>query len=141
MRFHEIIAESIPAYHGTDRQFRAFKMDRIGSGYDANLGGVGFLGRGFYFTPSQRKAADYGRRVVPVMLDLKNPLEIGKGSQWSDIHAAVEHIAGHEVHRSEFQTIARQAGYDGIIRHDFHYPDLDEIVVFDPKQIRIVRKP
>jgi hypothetical protein len=138
MRIAEV---SMPAFHGTENRFRAFKSERIGTGYDTNLGATGFLGKGFYFTPSERKAADFGRRVIPVMLDMANPLVIGRGTQWDNIYEAVAEIAGREVtNRAEFQHILHQAGYDGIVKRDFWYPELDEYVVFDPHQITIRKK-
>ena len=48
------------------------------------------------------------------MLDIKNPLVVGKGNPWPDIYAAIEAITGRDVERSDFQDIARKAGYDGI---------------------------
>lgn len=58
-------------YHGTDREFDKFDSSLIG----ANTGS-GFVGRGFYFTDSERSAKNYGERIMTVHLRMKNPAQI-----------------------------------------------------------------
>ena len=57
-------------YHGTDNQFTAFDPSRHDSEAEP----------GFFFTTVSEQAADYGEKVLPVYLAVKNPLEIGRAS-------------------------------------------------------------
>lgn len=142
-RFPKLMETTFKAYHGSNSKIEGdFDEKLIGTGIDSSpfVGGVGMLGKGFYFTPSERKAADYGEHVVEAKLTINNPLMIGKGAEFDSIHDAVNSIAGREVYRREFQDVLRKAGYDGIVKRDYYYPELDEIVVFDPKQIVITQK-
>jgi hypothetical protein len=142
-RFPKLMKEAFKAYHGTDNKIEGnFDEKFIGTGIDSSpfVGGIGMLGKGFYFTPSKRKASDYGEYVIEAELAINNPLMIGKGSEFDSIYDATKSIAGREVYRAEFQPILKKAGYDGIIKRDYHYSDLDEIVAFDADQITIVNE-
>lgn len=142
-RFPKLMETTFKAYHGSNSKIEGdFDEKLIGTGIDSSpfVGGIGMLGKGFYFTPSERKAADYGEHVVEAKLTINNPLMIGKGAKFDSIHDAVNSIAGREVYRREFQDVLRKAGYDGIVKRDYYYPELDEIVVFDPKQIVMNRE-
>jgi hypothetical protein len=73
-------------YHGTNRDFTEFKKESIGSANDQ-----GFYGKGFYFTfnsdpkwqPMAKGEAEYyGSNVIEAKLNVKNPFDIGKLSQY-----------------------------------------------------------
>jgi len=52
--FEEYISEPIDVYHGSDRNFDTFDLNKIGSGDGKNIGGWGF-----YFSDSEEVARRY----------------------------------------------------------------------------------
>jgi hypothetical protein len=60
----------IRLYHGTRFRFNRFDMAHFGNTDD------GFYGRGFYFSPDKDTAAEYGPRIVEVMLNVRNPFKM-----------------------------------------------------------------
>ncbi|MBO4786981.1 MAG: hypothetical protein J5510_07930 [Prevotella sp.] len=57
-------------YHGTPNEFSVFSHDYRG----LNTGNNGYIGHGFYFTPTEEFARFYGDKVKSVYLNVKNPL-------------------------------------------------------------------
>jgi hypothetical protein len=56
-------------YHGTNRDFDSFDLNRIGE----NTGNDGHYGYGFYFSDSEREAATYGVFVKKYQINISNP--------------------------------------------------------------------
>ena len=65
-------AQGEPLYHGTNAVFTQFDPETIGK-RDS-----GWFGKGFYFTQSKGEAATYGKNVMQVYLDMKNPFDFSK---------------------------------------------------------------
>ena len=104
-------------YHGTNAEFTEFK---------ANDSGELDLGGGIYFTNKDYRAKNYGGRVIPAYLSIKNPFlttdetglkKLGKYGQ-----------QGYKSKEIREQLISD--GYDGVIDKDGNY------VVFDNRQIK-----
>ena len=56
-------------YHGTDADLNFFDKKKIGQNYELSEGG-------FFFTSSQKQAKAYGSNVIPVYLNIQNPLVV-----------------------------------------------------------------
>lgn len=122
-------------YHGTEgRRFNKFDPKRIGSGKDNNdfMQGVGFFGRGFYFTSNEVRASQYGMTRIPVFLSLQNPLIVPDEETIGD---ATEREFGERVSPRDLQGFLAERGYDGVIKQD-RSEYLSEYVAFEPTQIK-----
>ncbi len=62
--------EPLKVYHGSPNEFRSFDPDMIGSTTD-----FGFYGKGFYFSPKETYAQEYGDFLYPVFLNIRNPFD------------------------------------------------------------------
>lgn len=148
-------------YHGTKADFDEFDTDFIGTAHDDGL-----YGKGFYFTPNEKLANSYANsgmlegnpRVISANLEINNPLNM------TDFNSA-EEIANYlnmpenarDFVRSEvkvgnefkpfyrpngflqdtgkFRGRVQSLGHDGVIVGD------NEVVVFNPEQIKQIEKP
>jgi hypothetical protein len=113
----------VTAFHGTPRSFTKF---------DASKARSGDFAHGIYFAIEPDEAATYGPQVKQATLDLKNPAKAPIGYEWD---AWYESVMG----TSKFDPKAltkklQQMGHDALIVGN------DQIVVFDPKAIKGVRK-
>jgi GNAT superfamily N-acetyltransferase len=66
-------------YHGTDADFTEFKES-----YSGQSTGAAFLGKGFYFSDSERDASHYGKNTMPVYLSIKKPYNFNTGDIVAD---------------------------------------------------------
>ena len=134
-------------YHGTDSEFEEFRTDILAEGW----------GRGAYLTSSEEVASEFGDKVVPAYVRIENPYrgdyipedkiratptgqrivqeqseDWGPGEDYTDF----EYLYTEPT--EEFGQILRELGYDGVISRGSNNmpPDVDEIVVFDPNQIK-----
>lgn len=112
-------------YHGTKGSFDTFDTGRQGAS------DFGASGRGFYFSQDPYTANVYATlspgdgapNIMPVYLSLQNPMELGA-------------LLPQDEAQSRLLTErAKSAGYDGIIARGAD-GTLDEIVVFNPEQIK-----
>ena len=64
--------EPMVLYHGTkaSSDFYEFDIDKLSSASGDN----GYYGAGFYFTPDKNIALEYGKSIMPVFLNMKNPV-------------------------------------------------------------------
>lgn len=144
-------------YHASNSNFDVFDKSKIGSGN----GGANF-GYGFYFATYKDLANEYGDNIKEYYLNVKNPyiynwdldhikdlidksnmgydatiLDDEKYEQlWWD-GDIIDDIIAAVVHKGEnpyavFTEMVKKCGYDGII------VDWDEIIVFEPNQIKSV---
>lgn len=131
----------LPVYHGTDRAFKQFSTDFVGSRTDS-----GFFGRGFYFIDDTEWASSYAEfeakgtpNVHACYLRMIKPYtyrnDVPDGD-WRDPPSA------REQRIKDFTAKIRHQGHDGIIVHggisDTTGQRVNEYVVFDPDQIRSV---
>jgi hypothetical protein len=152
-------------YHGTDKDFKEFDLNRSGSGSGQ------YLGKGFYFAQSagvaDAFAGEDSARVMPVYLSIKNPFRTASTDLTSAQKQALradpklgQHFKAAEAEGDGFSgwyTIQRAAvlskdranfiksalelsGFDGIISGDLNeQPGMQsevEIVAFRPEQIK-----
>lgn len=122
-------------YHGTEgRRFNKFDPKRIGTGKDDNafMNGVGFFGRGFYFTSNEVRASQYGMTRIPVFLSLQNPFVIPDEETLAD---ATTRAFGAPVPARELYDRLRAEGFDGVVKRD-RSEYLSEYIAFEPTQIK-----
>ena len=152
-------------YHGTDKDFEEFDLNRSGSASGQ------YLGKGFYFAQSAGVADAFAgvdnARIVPAYLSIKNPfrtdstdLTAAQRQALRDDPKLGKHFKAAEAENAEFggwYTIQRAAvlskdranfiksalelsGFDGIISGDLNeQPGMQsevEIVAFRPEQIK-----
>jgi hypothetical protein len=150
-------------YHGTNADFGAFNRDALGSATNAKSSALGF-----YFTDSTEVARTFaigeGGNVMPVMLRIKNPIEIGFRTQaerkraqpgqdpFDELHRAIAKIAGKESWKDvttadvvAWKDLLESKGYDGVILRNtgmdamprsIAEPYHDFYIAFDPTQIK-----
>jgi len=141
--------QPLTVYHGTENLFDVFSLEHAGE----SSGNQGFLGKGFYFTPSKKMALAYGN-IREYNLAMENPLilegQIGKIAKelndalFDDDTVFNESMNAKQVYSGltsavtdnpEFGAVIRDcfinAGYDGVWDKD-----RDEIVAFYPDQIK-----
>ena len=137
-------------YHGTDRDFSAFRPSRMGT-----------FGPGIYFANATGSAESYGdgSRIIDAYVALQNPWIVSANwdSKLADqlefdsplldeldalpmgrvlIKEAAEdsELAGYGYFGQDLQDYLKRLGYDGVIAT---YPDgSKEIIAFDPTQIK-----
>lgn len=130
-------------YHTTTKDFTQFS--KAGTRHDE-----GFFGHGFYFTPEPGMAELYiegqtskrekqavrglpvGTNMMPLYLSVQNPYHMGP-TEALEMEDSFE-----SNNREEFTERIKERGYDGIFvhRYDVTDPEPDEIVVFEPTQIK-----
>ena len=117
-------------YHGTNVKFDAFDIDKSKRGW---------LGKSFYFTDSKSKAKGYGKNVISIYLNLKNPYISKANDHYSFVNEVKEQF-GVKENYGEFDPaqVLKQHGYDGVV-----YKDWDDEVgtiytAFSPNQIKSI---
>ncbi|OOF62026.1 ADP-ribosyltransferase-containing protein [Rodentibacter pneumotropicus] len=115
--------EPLVVYHGSKNKFFIFDKDRQG---------VGWLAKGFYFSPNKEHAKYYGRSVKATFLNARNPfLTKGKDNTYSEVK---EKYSPDEPLVSDFTDILVENGHDGAF---IDHWDIGEIyTVFEPNQIK-----
>lgn len=137
-------------YHGTSEEFDSFSSDFFSGG--------GLFGDGFYFTPRQELAKDYGKNIKKCYLNITNPFNY---YGWDDdelfklldaygnydkeklekidyyfnydldlLDNILEPVLGFDPYNS-FKEKLEECGYDGLIADE-------EIVAFNPNQIKSI---
>lgn len=111
--------EPLVVYHGTEYDFDAFDLNRIGNNWPGSVG--------FYFTNDPAEAELYTEddgSVMPVYLSIKNPLRRKSGDQ-----TPFDYVDEH------FDSLKEEAaGRDGMIVEDDH--GLALYIAFRPEQIK-----
>ena len=150
--------EPLVVYHGTDKDFDAFKKTK---GVHRVLFSTFEVDReGFYFTPDSEVANSFGENVIPSYLSIQNPADIFSESTATS-RASWEKIRGDLIGRGfnerwldktdswemfdeedgkEFVDALRSMGYDGAIIEE---PSVEgereqgiSYIAFDPTQIK-----
>ncbi|WP_303013557.1 LPD38 domain-containing protein, partial [Rodentibacter pneumotropicus] len=115
--------EPLVVYHGSKNKFFIFDKDRQR---------VGWLAKGFYFSPNKERTKYYGRSVKATFLNARNPfLTKGKDNTYSEVKAR---YSPDEPLASDFTDILVENGHDGVF---IDHWDMGEIyTVFEPNQIK-----
>lgn len=147
-----------PLYHGTDSNFNEFKKEYQKGGY---------LGNGFYFTMSKSMAQTYGPIIMQVKLNYQNSFFLSSDKlsdqqvremlnttkaqnyQKNDIFniykSYITDNAYYDANSKLFDFIDTYNGDSTAILQKYGYDSIDnidrdsEIVVFEPKQIEIIK--
>lgn len=117
--------EPLVVYHGTIYPFNRFSESKRGK-HD-----YGWFGRGFYFfapvdgdvDTAMSAAKDYGGRVIPAFVNIKNPNRTSADETFTPSKESSDSYSDDAAKRGEDGTIAEHG-------------DVDEIVVFNPSQIK-----
>lgn len=111
-------------FHGSEREFKRFDQEKIGSGRYAHS----FC---FWFTSKMEVAQDYGFLIYHCNLSLSNPLEV-----------SFEEFVDERQGPSYWAMKAYEEGFDGVILRgivDCSYMIASDIYgVFDPNQVKIL---
>jgi hypothetical protein len=128
-------------YHGTNKLFEHFD--------DTQTPMVSGTLRGFYFTSDKSAAQDYGKNLMVVMVNLKNPFVGSPMDHYREVHGIQKpgFGASPEVfarNRAVTPQVVKdwliEQGHDGvIIPSGSVYFDHDEVIAFNPDQIRIIQ--
>ena len=135
-------------YHGTGADVAAFAEGEIGSATDAGL-----LGTGFYFTPNTDLASTYANQsagfiggnanVIPAYLSIQKPFFSGGGSAPLELMYRIAGKRPENMSSPEGRAWAEklrngliERGYDGIIDSSGNARYANEIVAFNPAQIK-----
>ena len=134
-----------PFFHGTNNKFDEFDIKKIGSQTDPGL-----FGKGFYFANNEdvaKRAIKGGtaKYVKEVNLNIKNPLDISQFKTKKELanylnideSLLVQGGSGFRPspnHTGEFTSAVKNMGHDAVFVNRGGISD--EIVVFDPKNIK-----
>ena len=112
----------IVCYHGTNADFAEFKEDFISD----NSGNIGWFGKGFYFSDSQRLSRSYGSILKKCYLNIVEPfvysspdsiyvlLDLGVSPRVYEGHLQPYAYLENDEPIEEFTRIVKEAGYDGV---------------------------
>jgi hypothetical protein len=118
--------EPLVVYHRAKSKFYEFNQ---GSGL------IGWLGRGFYFSPDKNEFKEYGRSVLACFLNVKKLFAV-KGESPSDIITEVKSMD--KNNNSGFTDVSitlKENGFNGVL---FKHWDRGVIITcFEPNQIKI----
>lgn len=120
--------EPMVVYHYTPNEFTEFDTEKIGSSTD-----VGALGRGFYFSPSD-KFTLYGDKKMALFVNAKNPMLLNDSNAFEAKEPFFK--ADYKWDNESAQAFAddvQAKGYDAVY---YENRGMDEIVAFRPTQIK-----
>lgn len=120
--------EPMVVYHYTPNEFTEFDTEKIGSSTD-----VGALGRGFYFSPSD-KFTLYGDKKMALFVNAKNPMLLNNSNAFEAKEPFFK--ADYKWDNESAQAFAddvQAKGYDAVY---YENRGMDEIVAFRPTQIK-----
>lgn len=122
--------EPMVVRHRTPNEFNEFSKEKIGSSTD-----YGAFGMGFYFSPSDFGAWNYGYNMIEAFLNLRNPLVLNNSNAF-DIKEPYygEDYRWSKSESERFTEWVKENGYDGV---HYDYDGIhDEMVAFEPNQIK-----
>lgn len=129
-------------YHGTDKDFSVFSKDAIGS----NTGELGWYGKGFYFASDYLQAGHYGKNILEVYLNIRNPFYIDAEHLMryrDDLGLTEEELRNSDPARflknnrlsMKLSDLLEKDGYDGIVYSEDGV-SFSEVIAFHPNQIK-----
>ena len=118
--------EPLVVYHRTKSNFYEFN-----SGSDL----IGWLGRGFYFSPDKNEFKEYGRTVLTCFLNIKKIFKV-KGESPNDIISETKSMNKNTNNGFlDVSIILKDNGYNGVL---FKHWDRGVIITcFEPNQIKL----
>lgn len=135
-------------YHGTNNDFDKFDLNFFGE-TDS-----GWYGYGVYLHTSKETAKAYGKILLIVKLNLKNPLILPSENSDEYLYNLIEKIKPNtlsndmkgksiiniinHIGKKDFSDLLLDNGYDGLIAE--YVNKHKEAVIFDPSKIKIVDK-
>ncbi|MEE3705564.1 hypothetical protein V2I29_08305, partial [Campylobacter sp. CX2-8023-23] len=117
-------------YHGTNANFDAFDTNKLKGSW---------LGKSFYFTDTKQKAKGYGKNVMSIYLNIKNPY-ISKANDNYGFVKEVKEQFNVKENFGEFDPaqVLKKHGYDGVVYKDWN-DDIGYIyTAFSPNQIKSI---
>jgi hypothetical protein len=118
--------EPLVVYHRTKLKFYEFNSD-------SNL--IGWLGRGFYFSPNKNEFKEYGRSVLTCFLNVKK-IFISKGGDSGDLFSEVKSInKSNFFNENDIAQTLKENGYNGVLLK--HWDRGIIITCFEPNQIKL----
>ncbi|ARR00487.1 LPD23 domain-containing protein [Campylobacter porcelli] len=117
-------------YHGTNANFDAFDINKLKGSW---------LGKSFYFTDTKQKAKGYGKNVMSIYLNIKNPY-ISKAIDNYGFVKEVKEQFNVKENYGEFDPaqVLKEHGYDGVVYKDWN-DDIGYIyTAFSPNQIKSI---
>ena len=131
-------------YHGTDKDFSVFSRDAIGS----NTGELGWYGKGFYFASDYLQAGHYGKNILEVYLNIRNPFYIDAEHLMKyrdDLGLMEEELRNSDPARflknnrlsMKLSDLLEKDGYDGIVYSEDGV-SFSEVIAFHSNQIKAV---
>jgi len=147
MRFKEFakrLFSSNVFYHGTNRKFEKFSLDKLRNGADKGATDS-WYGDGIYLTGEVWKAYSYGYNygkeglIATAKVDLSKPFVVS-GTSIKDFHKALKKInQEYEPNNVKLTKTLKSLGYDcTVILSDQSNRHISELVVFDPSNIDIL---
>ena len=129
-------------YHGTDKDFSIFSQDKIGS----NTGELGWYGKGFYFASDYLQAGHYGKNILEVYLNIRNPFYIDAEHLMKyrdELGLTEEELRNSDPARflknnrlsMKLSNLLEKDGYDGIVYSEDGV-SFNEVIAFHPNQIK-----
>ena len=122
--------EPLVLRHRTPNEFTEFDKGKIGSTTD-----YGAFGLGFYFSPSDFGAWNYGQNMIEAFLNIKNPLVLNSYNAF-DIKEPFygENYKWGKKQSEKFTEWVKENGHDGV--HYDYDGKHDEMIAFEPNQIK-----
>jgi|688.fasta_scaffold00162_42 hypothetical protein len=118
--------EPLVVYHRTKTKFYEFNSG-------SNL--IGWLGRGFYFSPNKNEFKEYGRSVLSCFLNIKN-LFVSKGEDDGYLFSEVKSMNKSNVFNEiDISQTLKENGYNGVLLK--HWDRGVIINCFEPNQIKL----
>ncbi len=117
-------------YHGTNANFNAFDINKLKGSW---------LGKSFYFTDTKQKAKGYGKNVMSIYLNIKNPYISKANDNYGFVREVKEQFNVKE-NFGEFDPaqVLKKHGYDGVVYKDWN-DDIGYIyTAFSPNQIKSI---
>ena len=118
--------EPMIVYHRSKTKFYEFLKD-------TQL--VGWLGKGFYFSPNKDEFKEYGKTVIKTFLNIKKLFNV-EGQSPSDIISEIKAINNNDkFDDNDVSVVLKENGYNGL---KFNHWDRGVIIsCFDSNQIKI----
>ena len=118
--------EPLIVYHRSKKKFNLFDVDKQLNGW---------LGKGFYFSGSKLEFKDYGRTLLSVFLNIKNPFIVKGESPTDFLYEVMKSI---DNNTSTFNTTLtlKENNYDGVIYKHWDY-ESKMFSCFESNQIKL----
>lgn len=133
--------EPMMVYHGTNTNFNTFELNTAGKRFNeegntnSENGDYGMWGVGFYFSPIKKVSQRYGKKLMKLFLNIRNPFIrnpnlTGSNTEFKAVYGKIESLKLREDILSK--------GYDGVMHYEAGQKNqLMQIISFFPNQIKL----